>query len=208
MIGCFRRSALQAVGYWNPERLTEDIDITWALQRAGWQVRYEPHALVWILMPESLKGLWRQRLRWAEGGLQVLAANLNLLWTPRQWRLLPLMLEPLASLAWAYLLAALLLSGAVSGLRHLGNLGSWMILWPHGLTAALLITCLVQVLLSFWLDRPYDVGLRRIGFWMIWLPAGYWLLTFAASLRASLRWRARSGQQRARWISPDRGLRP
>ena len=108
VIGCFRRSALHAVGYWNPERLTEDIDVTWELQRAGWRVRYEPHALIWILMPETLQGLWRQRLRWAEGGLQVLRAHLDLLWTPRQWLLLPLLLEPLASLAWAHLLALML----------------------------------------------------------------------------------------------------
>ena len=26
--------------------LTEDIDITWKLQRAGWDVRFEPNALV------------------------------------------------------------------------------------------------------------------------------------------------------------------
>ena len=51
VIGCFRRSALHAVGHWNPERLTEDIDVTWQLQRRGWCVRYEPYALIWILMP-------------------------------------------------------------------------------------------------------------------------------------------------------------
>ena len=54
VIGCFRRSALHAVGYWDPTRLTEDIDITWRLQRSDWRVIYEPHALVWILMPETL----------------------------------------------------------------------------------------------------------------------------------------------------------
>ena len=48
--------------------LTEDIDITWKLQRNGWDVRFEPKALVWILMPETIKGLWKQRLRWAMGG--------------------------------------------------------------------------------------------------------------------------------------------
>jgi len=51
VIGCFRRSALHAVGHWNPERLTEDIDVTRQLQGRGWCVRYEPYALIWILMP-------------------------------------------------------------------------------------------------------------------------------------------------------------
>ena len=51
-------------------RLTDDVDITWRIQMAGWSVAYEPKALCWILMPETLGGLWRQRLRWSEGGTQ------------------------------------------------------------------------------------------------------------------------------------------
>jgi len=72
VITAFRKSAVHEVGYWSADMLTEDIDITWKLQRAGWDVRFEPNALVWILMPETLKGLWQQRLRWAMGGAQVL----------------------------------------------------------------------------------------------------------------------------------------
>lgn len=207
VIGCFRRSALHAVNYWDPARLTEDIDITWRLQRAGWSVRYEPHALVWILMPETLGGLWRQRRRWAEGGLQVLRANLDVLWTPAQWRLLPLLLEPLASVAWAHLLALLLILDAVSPLLRGSALVSIATLLPHGVNLALLLACGVQFAVSLWLDRPYDVGLRRISFWMIWYPAAYWLLTFAATLRACWQLPARGPAARARWISPDRGLR-
>lgn len=207
VIGCFRRTALQEVGDWDPTRLTEDIDITWRLQRAGWRVRYEPHALVWILMPETLGGLWRQRCRWADGGLQVLAANLDLLRQPGQWRLWPLLLEPLASLLWAHLLALLLVVAALARLGHGHAALALTGLLPHGLALALLLACGLQFAISFWLDRPYDSGLRRIGFWMIWYPAAYWLLSFAASLRACWRRRDHAPGARARWISPDRGLR-
>lgn len=204
VIGCFRRRALHEVAYWDPTRLTEDIDITWRLQRAGWRVRYEPHALVWILMPETLRGLWRQRLRWAQGGLQVLQANLDLLWTPRQWRLLPLLLEPLLSLVWAHLL--LLLAVLLPLLR---GVGAWapQLLLPHGWAVALLLVCGLQFVVSFWLDQPYDVGLHRIGFWMIWYPLAYWLLSFAATLWACWAPQGAESQLRARWVSPDRGLR-
>lgn len=208
VIGCFRRTALHAVDYWDPTRLTEDIDITWRLQRAGWSVRYEPHALVWILMPETLSGLWRQRRRWADGGLQVLITNLNLLGQPRQWRLLPLLLEPILSLLWAHLLALLLLLTALTPLLQGRSVISLAAVVPQGLSLALLLACGLQVGISLWLDRPYDVGLKRIAFWMIWYPAAYWLLTFCASLWAC--WRAplqRLGPQRARWVSPDRGVR-
>jgi len=207
VIGCFRRSALHSVNDWDPGCLTEDIDITWRLQRAGWRVAYEPHALVWILMPETLGGLWRQRLRWAQGGVAVLVSNLNLLWSWRQWRLLPLLLEPIASLIWAHLLALLLLLSAATLLMQ-GTLGlSLTSLLPHGITLVLLLASAVQFAVSFWLDRPYDVGLRRIGFWTIWYPLAYWLLIFAATLTACWLRRPGGAGVRARWVSPDRGVR-
>jgi biofilm PGA synthesis N-glycosyltransferase PgaC len=83
VVTAFRKAALHDVGYWSPEMLTEDIDVTWRMQIRHWDIRYEPHAVVWILMPETFKGLWRQRLRWAMGGVQVVlkyARDLN------QWR--------------------------------------------------------------------------------------------------------------------------
>lgn len=51
--------------------ITEDIDISWKLQLNQWTIFYEPRALCWILMPETLKGLWNQRLRWAQGGASI-----------------------------------------------------------------------------------------------------------------------------------------
>ena len=46
VITAFRRSAVHQVDYWSTDILTEDIDITWKLYRAGWDVRFEPRALV------------------------------------------------------------------------------------------------------------------------------------------------------------------
>ena len=71
VIVAFRKSALQRIGYWTADMITEDIDISWRLQLDHWDIRYEPKALCWILMPETLKGLWAQRLRWAQGGMEV-----------------------------------------------------------------------------------------------------------------------------------------
>lgn len=83
VITAFRKSAVHQVDYWSPNMLTEDIDITWKLQRAGWDIRFEPNALVWILMPETLNGLWKQRLRWAMGGAQVLIKNIDVFTKPK-----------------------------------------------------------------------------------------------------------------------------
>ena len=69
VICAFRKRALEEAGWWSPRTITDDIDVTWRVQLAGWRVVYEPNAIVWILMPETLRGLWKQRLRWAEGGV-------------------------------------------------------------------------------------------------------------------------------------------
>jgi poly-beta-1,6-N-acetyl-D-glucosamine biosynthesis protein PgaD len=66
VICAFRRRALMEVGFWAPEALTDDVDVTLRIQLADWRAVYEPRALCWILMPETLLGLWRQRLRWSE----------------------------------------------------------------------------------------------------------------------------------------------
>ena len=53
VVCAFRKRALHDIGYWAPDMVTEDIDVSWRLQLSGWYVLYEPHALCWILMPED-----------------------------------------------------------------------------------------------------------------------------------------------------------
>ena len=68
VVTAFRKSALQRIGFWRSDTTTDDIDVSWRLQLDHWDIRYEPNALCWILMPETYRGLWKQRLRWAVGG--------------------------------------------------------------------------------------------------------------------------------------------
>ena len=51
--------------------LAEDTITTFDTQRAGLRVIFEPHATVWAEEPDSVSGLWKQRLRWARGNIQV-----------------------------------------------------------------------------------------------------------------------------------------
>ena len=83
VIAAFRKQALYSVGFWDTDMVTEDIDITWKLEKRFWDIRYEPKAICWIYVPESLKGLWRQRLRWAQGGVEVLKKHRDI-W--KDWR--------------------------------------------------------------------------------------------------------------------------
>ena len=91
VISAFRTSALEDVGLFDPTMMTEDIDVTWRLQRRFYDVRYEPRALVDMTVPGTAGALWRQRKRWATGLVQVLRRHwrLGLSWrSRRQWPVL------------------------------------------------------------------------------------------------------------------------
>lgn len=209
VITAFRRSAVHEVGYWSADMLTEDIDITWKLQRAGWTVKFEPHALVWILMPETLRGLWKQRLRWAKGGAQILFKNAGVLLRPSQSQMWPLLLEMCASLVWAYLMLAACVIWLVE--LVVPGQGAFRLespILPQSSGLILILTCLVQFGLSTWLDSRYERGLGRYYYWLIWYPLAYWIISTATTVAAYPSILFARRRQRARWVSPDRGVRP
>jgi cellulose synthase/poly-beta-1,6-N-acetylglucosamine synthase-like glycosyltransferase len=51
--------------------LAEDTVTTFKTQLAGRRAIFEPHAVVWAEEPEQILALWKQRLRWARGNIQV-----------------------------------------------------------------------------------------------------------------------------------------
>lgn len=206
VITAFRRSAVFQVGSWSPDALTEDIDITWKLQRAGWDVRFEPRALVWILMPETLRGLWKQRLRWAMGGAQVLLRNADVVFRPSQNHLWPLFLEQVVTLVWVYAFLATVVLWLLQGPLDLHLPFQRSPLMPAGASVLIGATCLLQFGVSKWLDSRYDKGLGRNYYWMIWYPAFFWMLTVGTAVVAFPKVLARGRGRRARWESPDRGV--
>jgi cellulose synthase/poly-beta-1,6-N-acetylglucosamine synthase-like glycosyltransferase len=66
------RANLEAIGgRIDTTSLAEDTFTTFKTQMAGRTVVFEPHATVWAEEPGDIKGLWKQRLRWARGNVQV-----------------------------------------------------------------------------------------------------------------------------------------
>jgi cellulose synthase/poly-beta-1,6-N-acetylglucosamine synthase-like glycosyltransferase len=67
-----RREGLEAIGgAIDTSSLAEDTFTTMNLQLSGWRVVFEPHAVVWAEEPRDIGGLWKQRLRWGRGNVQV-----------------------------------------------------------------------------------------------------------------------------------------
>ncbi len=66
------RANIEALGgQIDSSTLAEDTVTTFETQRAGRHVIFEPHATVWAEEPGSIGALWKQRLRWARGNIQV-----------------------------------------------------------------------------------------------------------------------------------------
>ncbi|WP_190815823.1 bifunctional polysaccharide deacetylase/glycosyltransferase family 2 protein [Saccharopolyspora pogona] len=71
-LGAFRRSAILDIGGVSDDTLAEDTDLTMALERDGWRVAYEEHAISWTEAPATYGQLWKQRYRWCYGTLQAI----------------------------------------------------------------------------------------------------------------------------------------
>jgi len=207
VIAAFRKSALHDVGYWSPDMVTEDIDISWKLQLAGWTIPFETNALCWVLMPETLNGLWKQRSRWAQGGVEVMLRYFTSLFNRRAMGMWPLYLECCISLLWSFTVVLLILLAPIQLLLsgHKETLGD---LAPQWTSMLLCITCLFQFAVSLGIDSRYE---QRTGekyyYWMIWYPIVYWLINIGTAVNGLIKAVRKKRGQRALWVTVDRGLK-
>ena len=159
VVCAFRKRALHDGGWWSPATLTDDVDMTWRIQMAGWTVAYEPKALCWILMPETLRGLWRQRLRWSEGGTQTVLRLTPQMFHRRLWRLWLVWFNYMLSVLWAYAMLAGLLAWCLRW-TPLAPLVHYPAFSPvtQGWGALLTVTYLLQASVSLLARSPVRAG--------------------------------------------------
>ncbi len=69
-LSLYRKSVLEAVGGFMGTVLTEDIEIAWRFQKAGYRICMALPARVYTRVPSSFRAWWNQRLRWDIGGIQ------------------------------------------------------------------------------------------------------------------------------------------
>lgn len=82
--------------------ITEDIAVSWKFHMHHYEIRYEPRALCWMLVPETFTGIWKQRLRWAQGGHEVVLREFKSMLKQPNLPLWLLYLEQLISIIWVY----------------------------------------------------------------------------------------------------------
>jgi len=68
--GVWRRQAIVDAGGWSASTLTEDLDLSYRAQLAGWKFVFLPAVEVPAELPGALSGFQEQQHRWAKGSIQ------------------------------------------------------------------------------------------------------------------------------------------
>lgn len=174
VVGIFRKSALIDAGLYRPEMATEDIDISWKLQKRFYDIRYESRAIVWMQVPPTFARLWRQRVRWAKGLAQILRRHADVFRRARHRRIWPVYLEAVLSVLWAYTAIILFTFWTVSYAIGYLPLGISPIPGWWGMLIATM--CLLQLLTGVLLEREYDREVLRYFGVAVLYPIVYWML--------------------------------
>jgi cellulose synthase/poly-beta-1,6-N-acetylglucosamine synthase-like glycosyltransferase len=78
--GIWRRTAIEDAGGWQPDTLTEDLDLSYRAFLRGWQALYLRHVVVPAELPVSFMAYRRQQHRWARGSLECALKLLPQVW--------------------------------------------------------------------------------------------------------------------------------
>jgi cellulose synthase/poly-beta-1,6-N-acetylglucosamine synthase-like glycosyltransferase len=68
--GVWRREAIEEAGGWSSSTLTEDLDLSYRAQLAGWEFVFANDVEVPAELPAALSGFQDQQHRWAKGSIQ------------------------------------------------------------------------------------------------------------------------------------------
>jgi biofilm PGA synthesis N-glycosyltransferase PgaC len=154
-----------------------------------------------MLVPETLKGIWKQRVRWAQGGQEVMLRHWKVLLKWKQRRIWIVYLEQWISTLWsfAWLFVTIMLLVTASSPQD-------MLVWFTFTSFSLVFMSLIQLFIALKIDSKYD-NVKRYYVWAAWYPALYWIVNTIVVVGAfprAIRSRVKGGY--ATWSSPDRGL--
>jgi cellulose synthase/poly-beta-1,6-N-acetylglucosamine synthase-like glycosyltransferase len=78
--GMWRRQAITDAGGWQHDTLTEDTDLSYRSQLAGWKFKYLPHIECPAELPIEMTAFKTQQARWAKGLIQTSIKVLPQIW--------------------------------------------------------------------------------------------------------------------------------
>ena len=74
--GVWRRKAIDEAGGWEGDTLTEDMDLSYRSQLAGWKMKFVFDVIVPAELPADINAFKSQQYRWAKGSIQTAIKDL------------------------------------------------------------------------------------------------------------------------------------
>lgn len=78
--GIWRRQAIEDAGGWRADTLTEDLDLSYRAQLAGWRFVYDDDTVAPAELPSTMAAFKAQQHRWAKGSVQTARKLLHVIW--------------------------------------------------------------------------------------------------------------------------------
>ena len=189
-VGAWRRSALAKLGGFPLDTLAEDQDLTIAIQVAGHRVLFDSSAIAWTEAPATVRGLAKQRFRWAYGTLQCLwkyrgitfnrkFPGLGMMALPQVWlfQILLTTLAPLADLLLVWQLVGQWISYSQHGSEFQSNdlrtIGLYYCLF--------MVVDLLAAAIGFFMEKREDWSLL---WWLILQRFGYRQIMYYVVVRS------------------------
>ncbi len=201
----FRKSAITKVNKWDIDMITEDIAISWKFHLSNLKIKYEPRALCWMLVPETVGGLWKQRIRWAQGGQEVLIRDFKNAVKSKHPAIYLLLFEQIFSLIWVYLILSILILSVIN--MNFFDYYYMEYQFTIVILSALILTFIniIQFTISLFIDSRYEKINVLTVFFLSWYPTIYWIINALVAIIAFPKALKRKKGVFATWSSPDRG---
>jgi cellulose synthase/poly-beta-1,6-N-acetylglucosamine synthase-like glycosyltransferase len=78
--GIWRKIAIESSGGWQHDTITEDLDLSYRAQIAGWKFVYRENVVTPAELPEDVSAFRAQQFRWAKGTVQCARKLLGPIW--------------------------------------------------------------------------------------------------------------------------------
>lgn len=172
----YRKSALLEAGKFDEDNITEDMEIAFALKKAGYRIECSVNTRVETDVPDTLSGYLRQRLRWYRGSIYNLLVKHRDMIFNRSYGTFGMLVVPqmVATMIWGTVLtvgaislsinqtaisAATLLSEIMHGGFTIDF--SWLKFDPLNMPAYLIFTVLSGLVFSYLLFMSLSMDAKR-----------------------------------------------
>ncbi len=202
--GCstmYHTDVLRKVGGFSHYTATEDIDISWRIQRTSNRVLFEPKAIAYISVPKSLKQYIMQRKRWVLGGWHLLKQHRGVFADKHLYRLWFVYIELVLSCIWAFFFLGILLFVIFSLLLNPKMISTLIPGW-NGAFASFLF--MLQTMVGIIIGYRYNKNLLNCISAICWYPLVFFIINPTLAVLMSVKGLFGDSESSSKWVSPER----